>query len=270
MDHTIELAIQREWKIFPLIYRSRLASEQPLLSEATSSVEQIKIWQQQFPDFPWGLATGPESGAFAVEFSRDLSIQKMRSLCGEDYSAMDTLQIRTPKSVTMFFRWPEAGLHASYRTQIAEGISIRQMGNYVELPSSRKESDGECTYCNLTASIKDAPDWLLNAIHRTFSIRRSADKIPFPASRTDTRLIGLSFANRHNRWLCNFLSIDNDGEIVKSLSLRSGNTILTLAERGGVTMNADTKQWISERLRDGRGNILLTLTTEQYEKLLAA
>lgn len=270
MDHSIELAIQRKWKIFPLIYRSRLASEQPLLSQATSSVEQIETWWQQFPDFSWAVATGAISGVFAADFTRDLGIPSMRAICDGDYSAMDTLQIRTSKSVTMFFRWPDEGLPAPYRTQIAEGISIRQTGSYVELPSNRKESDGECTYCNLTASIKDTPDWLLNAIHRTFSIRRSADKIPFPASTTNTRLIGLSFANRDNGWLCNFLSIDNDGEIVKSLSFRFGNTILTLAERGGVTMNPDTKQWISERLRDGRGNILLTLTTEQYEKLLAA
>lgn len=104
MDNVINIAIRREWKVFPLIHRSRLATVQPLLSKATSSIEQIEAWQQQFPDFPWAVATGEKSGVFAVEFARDLGIHTMRSHCDDDFNGMDTFQIRTRKQVTVFFR----------------------------------------------------------------------------------------------------------------------------------------------------------------------
>jgi hypothetical protein len=270
MHNAIELAIQRGWKIFPLIHRSRYALEQPLLCQATSSVKQIEAWQQQFPDCPWAVATGEKSGVFAVEFSRDLGIQSMRSRCAGDFAAMDTLQIRTAKQVTMFFGWPEAGLLASRREQIAEGISIRHSGGYAWLPADIGESDGQYTYSNPTESPKDAPGWLLNLIHQTFSKDRPADVIPFPPPGTSTRFIALSFALRDDHWVCDFISMDDGGVIAKTLRFRSSRAVQLLIERGGVSMNAPNRKWFYGSLRNGRGDIILTLTKEQYEKLLAA
>jgi hypothetical protein len=270
MDNVIELANQGGWQVFPLIHHSRFAVEQPLLSQATSSINQIEGWKQQFPDCPWAVATGAKSGVFAVELSRDLGIQALRSHCTGDFSAMDTLQIRTANQVTMFFRWPDAGLPASRREQIAEGVFIRHTGGYAELPAETAESNGQYIYSNSTAPIKDAPAWLLNLIDRIFSKHRPADVIPFLPSGTSTRLVGLSFAIRDNCWACDFFSMEDEGALVKSLTFRFSKTILTLAERGGVAMNAENKEWLYSSFRKGTGNILLTLTKDQYEKLLAA
>lgn len=43
-----------------------------------------------------------------------------------------------------------------------------------------------------------------------------------------------------------------------------------MIERGGITMNPSNREWFYRSLRIGGGNIFLTLTGEQYEKLLAA
>jgi hypothetical protein len=270
MQNAIELAIQRGWKVFPLIHRSRFSMEQPLLTLATTSIEQVDEWQKQYPGCLWAVATGEDSGVFAVEFSRNSGIQTMRSLCEDDFSAMDTLQIRTSKQVTMFFHWPEVGLPASRRQQIAEGISIRHEGGYAWLPADVEESGGEYMYSNPTESPKDAPGWLLNLAHQRFSMERPAGVAPFPSPKPSTHIVALSFAMQDNRWACEFISMEDGGSIVKTLFYRSARTVLLLAERGGLAMNAANRKWFDASIRNGRGKILLTLTREQYQKLIAA
>ncbi len=270
MHNAIELAIQRGWRIFPLIHRSRFSKEQPLLREATSSIDKVEEWLEQYPDCPWAVATGEESGVFAVEFSRDSGIQTMRSLCEDDFSAMDTLQIRTTKLVTMFFRWPDNELPMFFRGQIAEGISIRHSGDYAWLPAEAEESGGEYMYSNSTESPKEAPGWLLNLIDQKSSKDQPADVIPFPPARTSTRYVALSFVLRDDRWECNFISMEDGGMIVKTLHFRSSKAVELLIERGGGAMNAPNRKWFYGSLRSGGGNIILPLTNEQYGKLLAA
>jgi hypothetical protein len=270
MSNPINAAIQRGWKIFPLVNRSRFATEQPLLKSATSSIEQIETWQKEFPDCPWSVATGAESGVFAVEFSRDLGIKSMRAHCADDFSGMDTLQIRIRKKVTMFFQWPDSDLPVSRREKIAEGIIVRHFGGYAELPMETDGLSSQYTYCNPTAPVLNAPAWLLNLIHQAFAKQRRADLMPFPPSDTSVRLVGMSFANRDSCWVCDFYSMDDEGVLVKTLSFRSRNAILNLAERGGVAMSAENKEWLDSRIQRGTGIVLLTLTSQQYAKLLAA
>ena len=193
----------------------------------------------------------------------------MRFHCAGDFTAMDTLQIRTADWITMFFRWPEAGLPISRRQQIAEGILLRHSGGFANLPTETERSSFHYKYSNLDAPVEDAPGWLLNLIEQSFSKHRAADVIPFPPCKGNTRLVGVSFTLKDTLWICHFHSIE-EGAIIKILTFRSSNSIVTLAERGGVTMNPDNLQWLNSSMRKGSGSLLLTLTTKQYERLLAA
>lgn len=251
------------------MYESPFAIAQPLLHQATSSIAQVEEWITKYPDCRWAVATGAESGVFAAEFSRDRGIQTMRSQCAGDFTAMDTLQIRTAERVTMFFRWPDAGLPVSRRNQIAEGISIRHSGGFADLPIETERSSGDFRYSNLDAPTEDAPAWLLSLIVRSFSKHRVADVIPFPPCKTRSRLVALSFELKNKHWTCHFFSME-EGAIIKTLTFCSARTIVTLAERGGVVMNVENRAWLNSSLRNGKGNLLLTLTTQQYKKLLAA
>ena len=270
MNNVIDFVIQRAWKVFPLIPRSRFATEQPLLPQATSSIEQIEEWQKQYPDCPWALATGEHSGVFVVECTLDLGIQTLRAHCDSELVLMDTLQILTANRAAMFFRWPDAGLPACRREMLAQGIYIRKSGGYIELPLASEGLHDQYAFIDPSASIKDAPLWLLTLINSGFSKHGPPDVTPSPASDKFTCLVGLVFALRNSRWVCDFFSLDDDGVIVKTLYFRSSNTILTLAERGGIAMNPENKEWLHTSFRKGKGNILLTLTAEQYERLIAA
>ena len=81
MHSHLSQVIRRGWKIFPLIHKSRFAVSQPLLEHATDSVEQVELWQTEYPDCGWAVATGERSGIFALEISFDLGFRKIRSLC---------------------------------------------------------------------------------------------------------------------------------------------------------------------------------------------
>jgi hypothetical protein len=127
--------------VFPLIPRSRFATEKPLLSQAASSIEQIDEWKKQYPDCSWAVATGKHSGVFVVECTLDLGIQTLRAHCDEEFALMDTLQILTANRIAMFFfRWPDAGLLARRRATLAEGVHVRKAGGLIELPLAGDDS----------------------------------------------------------------------------------------------------------------------------------
>lgn len=270
VHNAIELAIQRGWKLFPLIPRSRFATEQDLLRKATSSIEQIEEWQKQYPDCAWALATGEQSGVFVVECSLDLGVHTLRAHSDSEFAPEDTLHILTPKWLSIFFRWPDGGLPKSRRAMLAQGVYVRKEGGYIELPLTGDQTNGGYAFRDPHASIYDAPSWLLNLIHAGFSNCGTADATPFPNDRGFSHIVGMSFTLLNNRWVCNFFRVDDTRMIVKTLYFRSAAAILALAERGGMAMSEANTQWLYSSIRNGEGNLLLTLNGEQYSKLLAA
>jgi hypothetical protein len=78
MNPELSSAAKREWRIFPLLHRNRLATAQPLLHHATSNETQIEQWQTEYPDCSWAVATGSESQVFALTFSIDTAVINMR------------------------------------------------------------------------------------------------------------------------------------------------------------------------------------------------
>ena len=266
----ITLALQRGWQVFPLVHTSRFAIEQPLLKHATSSVEQIEEWLAQYPECDWAVATGEMSGVFAVVFTRDSGIQTMRSLCAGDFSGMDTLQLRTSKLVTMFFRWPDSGLPTSRREQLTEGITIRHSGGYAPLPSETSSTGKPWFYSNHEAPVKPAPKWLLDRIRKFFTDRRSAAILPFSSNRLKTHIVGVYFRRENGVWICSFRATNDGGALLKTLSLRYTSSIYKLAEKGRITMTSEIRQQIDSSLRRGNGTLLLMLSENQYQRLLAA
>jgi hypothetical protein len=268
MQNAIEHVTQRGWKIFPLIPRSRFATDQPLRSEATSSIAQIEEWKKRYLDCQWALATGEQSGVFVVECSLDLGVQTLRSHCDDEFALMDTLQILTPKRVALIFGWPDAGIPDCRREMLAQGIYVRKSGGYFELPLG---GEGSRAFSDLSASVKQAPPWLLNLVKSGLSNHETAEVCPFPAFSRSTLIVGMAFALVNRRWICDFVLLKDGGaSIIKTQYFRSSSTIFAMAERGGVAMNPTNREWICKNIQNGRGNMILNLTREQYQKLLAA
>lgn len=124
MHPNLAHALRRGWKIFPLIHKSRFAVSQPFLERATDSVEQVELWQTEYPNCEWAVATGQHSRVFALELSVDVGFKTLRSQCPKQSDFMDTLQTKTPSWVTLFYQWPDGGfptyarVHAIVRAQL--------------------------------------------------------------------------------------------------------------------------------------------------------
>jgi hypothetical protein len=110
MNSDLSLAAQCGWKIFPLLHSSRFAVRQPLLHEATSNEAQIEHWENQYPEYNWAVATGEESGVFAINFSLDTGLATMREFGERDPETWHTLQVRARNELLTFLERPAAGL----------------------------------------------------------------------------------------------------------------------------------------------------------------
>ena len=91
MNSDLSLAAQRGWKIFPLVQSSRFAVSQPLRHDATSNEVKIEHWENQYPECNWAVATGEESGVFAIKFSLDTGLATMREFGERDPGSWRTL-----------------------------------------------------------------------------------------------------------------------------------------------------------------------------------
>jgi hypothetical protein len=274
MNHTHEsriLAIQKGWRVFPLVHRSRFALEQPLLHQATSSLGQIEQWQREYPGSAWALATGSQSDVFALEASCDLGVQTLRAAhCIEDSTLANALQIRFQNRIIMFFRWPNAGFPSRESGLIVPGLYLHQAGSYVVIPTVKALGMNADGFLDHDASVRDAPSWLMDYIYAVMARRESARILPFPLASTATRSVLLIFALRIDRWVCDFYAIGGGGKIAKTLTFRTREKVIALAERGGAAMYADSQVRLSDGIEKGQGTIFLNLTRAQYEKLLAA
>ena len=250
--------------------QSRFAIEQPLLLSATASIDKINHWIEQYPDHSWAVATGTQSNVFAVEASQELGVPILRARSEDDLALNDTLQIRSNNHVSLFFRWPESGLPACRRELITTGVYVRQTGGYVALPSANEGTRHRYAFRDPEASICNAPLWLLNLITSMLGKHKSANLISLANGDEAAVQLGLAFHVRGGRWICKFHSIESGGAIVKTLLFHSGSTILRLAERGGVQMTESNRTRLHRSIQSGKGFLVLTLTRQQYIKLLAA
>jgi hypothetical protein len=266
----ISVAIQKEWNIFPLTHRSRFAGEQPLISQATSSVSQIEQWQRQYLDCGWAVATGPHSGIFALECSRDLGIHTLRAKYCEELPFEDALQMRSPDGIVLFFRWPDSGFPACRNELIAPGIHFRQTRSYVPIPWENSPEWARREFVNQEAPLQEAPSWLLAFINGAVAKQKPIEVIPFPLTSTSIHSVLLIFARKNDCWICDFYATQGNRKIVKTLTFRTSEKIVTLVKRGSASMDIRQQSALFSGIEKGQGRIMLNLTKHQYVKLLAA
>jgi Bifunctional DNA primase/polymerase, N-terminal len=266
----IPIAIQKGWNIFPLIHRSRFASEQPLISQATSSINQIEQWQRQYPDCGWAVATGPHSRIFVLECSRDLGVHTFSTQYREELPFEDALQMRSPDGIVLFFRWPDSGFPTCRSELIAPGIHFRRTRSYVVIPSENAPKWARREFINREAPLQEAPSWLLAFINGAVAKQKPIEVIPFPLASTSTHSVLVIFARKNDQWICDFYSTQGNRKIAKTLTFHTSEKVVTLAERGGASMDTGHQLALISGIEKGQGRIVLNLTQYQYEKLLAA
>lgn len=89
-------------------------------------------------------------------------------------------------------------------------------------------------------------------------------------SRMWPQCVLLRFERKGNRWFCDFYELTGIVRIRETLNYRSSETIVSLAMRGGAIINHEDRVRIYQGIQIDRGSVLLHLTSEQYNKLIAA
>ncbi len=270
MNCDLLLAVRREWKIFPLLHSSRLATGQPLLNHATSNEAQIEQWEREHPESAWAVATGSESGVFALNFSLDLGLASTREFGERDPDLSRTLQVRGPNELVTFLEWPACGLLPWVRGKIAPGVRLAEEGNYVPIPGPGMSVDRHFEYVDREAPALSPSEWLMDLIHSDSSGHGGARILAFRPSPGAALCVLLSFERKGERWLCDFYESSGTAKVRKTLAYRSSDKVVSLAIRGGAFMKRNNRSRLYQGIEVGHGSILLNLTSDQYNKLIAA
>lgn len=165
MNSDLFLAVRRDWQIFPLLHSSRLATAQPLLLHATSIETEIERWENRYPDCAWAVATGSESGIFALAFSLDVGSASLRLFGERDPDLSRTLQVRGPNELLAFLEWPAVGLSPWTPSMIAPGVRLREEGNHVPIPGPGMTIHRYYEYVDREAPALPPSEWLMDLLH---------------------------------------------------------------------------------------------------------
>jgi hypothetical protein len=143
------LAASRGWRIFPT--PGSCWVEGIGIEDATSDLTQLSQWADDLSGCDWSLATGPESGTFAIEAEEPYGLHRLSHL---DWP--ETLYAISRNRMIAFWRYP-AGMRAidAGRIAIARGLIVRTDGESVVLPSHESGR-----WPAPDAPVLESPDWL--------------------------------------------------------------------------------------------------------------
>ena len=269
MNSELLSAVQREWRILPLIH-SRHATAQPLLNHATSNEAQVEQWETRYPDCRWAVATGSESRIFALHFTLDTAVTTMREFGELDSDLSRTLQVQGPNEIVIFWEWPALGLSTSGQGTLATGVRLIEAGAYAPIPGPGMSADRHYEYLDREAPVLPPSEWMMDLILGHSGGHGGARILPFRRSANAVPCVLLSFERRGDRWYCDFYEGAGTAKVRKTLCYGSSDKVVSLAVKGGAFARPNTRCNLFATIEVGRGRILLNLTSDQYKKLIAA
>jgi hypothetical protein len=215
------------------------------------------------------VATGEESGVFALKFSLDTGISTTREFGERDPRISRTLQVRGPNEILTFLEWPAAGLPICTCGVIASGACLLGEERYVRIPGPGMRIHPPCEYVDKEAPALPASEWLMECIHQAGS-RYGGGLLAFSRLPNVAQSVLLRFERKDGRWFCDFYEPSGVARIRETLIYRSSETVVLLATRGGAIINYENGVCLYREMKIGHGSVLLNLTSEQYNKLIAA
>jgi Bifunctional DNA primase/polymerase, N-terminal len=270
MNSDLSLAVMRGWKIFPLVHSSRFAVSQPLLHDATSDEVQIEHWENQYPECNWAVAPGEESGVFAIKFSLDTGLATMQEFGERDPGISRTLQVRGPNEILTFLEWSAVGFPISNCGVIAPGACLLGEESYVPIPAPGMHVHPHCEYVDREVPALPVSEWLMERIHQGAHRYGGVQLLKFSRLPNVAQCVVLRFERKDDRWCCDFYESTGVARIRTTLIYRSSETVVSLAMRGGAIKNYENLVRLYRGIEVGHGSVLLNLTSEQYNKLIAA
>jgi hypothetical protein len=159
------------WRVLPLAPLTGLPAIKKWQVDATTDVEVIdEWWSWSFPKAGVGIATGSESGIWALDLDVKNGLNGPASLIelqGRHGRVPATWTVRSRSGgLHLYFAWSDAGIVRNSTSEVGPGIDVRGEGGYVRGP--RRADD-----VRLAVLPVPAPDWLLQ---RALNARRTRDR----------------------------------------------------------------------------------------------
>ncbi|MBB6147189.1 hypothetical protein HNQ77_005183 [Silvibacterium bohemicum] len=216
------------------------------------------------------MATGEESGVFAIKFSLDTGSATMREFGERDPGISRTLQVRGTNELLTFLKWPAAGLPTFTCGMIAPGACLLAEKSYAPIPGPGMQIYLHREYADREALALPASEWLMERIHQGAHTYGGVQLLTFSRLPNVVQCVVLRFERKGNRWFCDFYESSGVARIRETLIYRSSDTVVSLAMRGGAIINYENHVRLYREMKIGHGSVLLNLTSEQYNKLIAA
>ena len=164
------------WPIFPCV----AGGKQPLTShgfkDATTDVDQIEAWHEQWPDANWAMPTGAASGKLIIDIdARTGGLATWEALRNEHPDPIETVTVETGGGGQhLWFNMPAGDFHNT-TGKIAPGIDTRGEGGYVLVPPSATERPYTFLIGPKDAAIDAPPAWLLERLNGKHASDKPAD-----------------------------------------------------------------------------------------------
>jgi hypothetical protein len=169
----LEPVLGNGWRLFPCAERGKV----PLLKNwprcASSDADVILRWAKKYERCNWSVATGPESGVFAIDIDGESGAESFNSLVEKHGEWTETLAVTTARGQHFYFDWPASGTIRCSAGKLGAGVDVRGDGGYCVIPPSVHESGARYEWAG--NSQVAAPDWLL------ISITSAARNAPYVA-----------------------------------------------------------------------------------------
>ena len=182
-------AALRGWKIFPVLVRSRYATESTaMIGQATRDLDQLKAWAREYPGCNWAVATGKDSGVLAIEIDGYIGTSSFSWLLfenqEEEIGTPQTLISQTENgandTVYAYYRWPATLTMRQLRGEIAPGMRLRGEGDSVPIPPSIHSNGIRFSYPHPDAEVAAMPHWLIDLAFEVPEAEAEAAPAKFP------------------------------------------------------------------------------------------
>ena len=183
----LELLTHEGKRLFPLVPYGKKPRIEDWPERATTDMDQVYRWLEQFPRCNWGLATGSLSKVFVIDQDGARGLESARAWSrthGPDWKA--TLISRTARGYHLYYRWPVGLEVRNSASDLAPGIDVRGEGGYAVVPPSfvrppAAVKDHRYSWVDQGIAIASPPEWLLEVLEKLEQSRGKHDS-NFPSS----------------------------------------------------------------------------------------
>ena len=151
------------------VFRLAAGSKKPFkdshgLSDATREVDVVRAWWGKAGRSNIGIATGPQSGFWALDIDPKHGGDKsLEALTERNGNLPATVAVLTPSGgMHMWWKWREDGPEIrNSASRVGPGIDVRGAGGYVISPPSVLRNGRRYCWIEGRREILHAPDWLV-------------------------------------------------------------------------------------------------------------